>query len=530
MKNIYTLLVCLVAFATAGFSQTPVYNSYPGAAATIFLDFDGHTVNGTSWNVFGPIVCGPSNLSSAQATEVFNRVAEDYRPFNINVTTDSVRYWQAPATQRIRVLLTITSDWYGTAGGVAMTGSFTWGNNTPCFIFTALHRYNVKNIAEAASHEVGHTLGLRHQAEYNADCIKKSDYYAGVGSGEIGWAPIMGVGYYRNLTTWHNGPNPNGCNNEQDDLALITGPANGFGYRTDDHAAGTAQATSLPVREHRMEAEGLIGTSTDLDVFGFTVEQNGQLNLDILPYSVGPSDVGANLDLQVQLIGAGQQVLGTYNPAQLLSASIDTVLNAGTYYLAVSGTSNMYTSNYASLGAYRIEGYFNEFKVLPLRRLVLGGARSGNGHYLTWTVEADEAIVQQVLEAAVAGQSFAPVATLSGTERTARYAPAAAGTLHYRLKVTLQDGSRHYSNTIVLQQQPGGALPRLQSNVITRSITVTSPADFAYSLTDLHGRVVRSGRVSEGTTVLDAGALPHGLYIICFSRDGSRAVEKIMKQ
>src|SRR4030095_9832930 len=89
---------------------------------------------------------------------------------------------------------------------------------------------------EAASHEAGHTLGLRHQSSYDGNCVKTSEYNPGVGAGEIAWAPIMGVGYYRNLTLWNNGANPYGCTSYQDDLSIITASSNGFGYRTDDHS------------------------------------------------------------------------------------------------------------------------------------------------------------------------------------------------------------------------------------------------------------------------------------------------------
>jgi hypothetical protein len=114
---------------------------------------------------------------------------------------------------------------------VAFTNSFTWGDNTPCFVFTALHNYNLKNISEAASHEIGHTLGLSHQSAYDAVCNKTAEYNAGNGTGEIGWAPIMGVAYYRNVTLWHHGSSPWGCTYLQDDLGIITGSNNGFGFR-----------------------------------------------------------------------------------------------------------------------------------------------------------------------------------------------------------------------------------------------------------------------------------------------------------
>ena len=166
MKNL-TFLFALFCLAYSSKAQSLILSSFPDASATIYLDFDGHQVNGTSWNVAGPIDCGASNLSSTQRTEVFHRIAEDYRPFNINITTDSTKYWSAPANKRMRIIFTVTSDWYGSAGGVAYVNSFTWGDNTPAFVFTALLNYNAKNIAEAGAHEIGHTLGLRHQSSYD---------------------------------------------------------------------------------------------------------------------------------------------------------------------------------------------------------------------------------------------------------------------------------------------------------------------------------------------------------------------------
>src|SRR5262245_10148228 len=120
MKNLIrsALIVLALAGAVSANSQVPVLSSYPSANGVVFLDFDGHTVNGTSWNYNGPIVCGASGLTSTQIETVFNRVAEDYRPFDVNVTTDSTKYLAAPATKRMRVILTVSSSWYGSAGGV----------------------------------------------------------------------------------------------------------------------------------------------------------------------------------------------------------------------------------------------------------------------------------------------------------------------------------------------------------------------------------------------------------------------------
>src|SRR6185369_17879756 len=70
----------------------PILSSRPAATAVLYLDFDGETVTDPSWNNGNTIVAQPSALSSAQITEVWNRVKEDYWPFNIDVTTDVTRY------------------------------------------------------------------------------------------------------------------------------------------------------------------------------------------------------------------------------------------------------------------------------------------------------------------------------------------------------------------------------------------------------------------------------------------------------
>ena len=89
MKHVFKtgLLVIVFASTVSLKAQVPQLNSFSSASAVVFLDFDGHYVNGTSWNYNGPINCGSSGLNNTQITEVFNRVSEDFRPFNLNITT-----------------------------------------------------------------------------------------------------------------------------------------------------------------------------------------------------------------------------------------------------------------------------------------------------------------------------------------------------------------------------------------------------------------------------------------------------------
>ena len=110
-------------------------------------------------------------------------------PFNINVTTDLKVFQNAPEGRRQRVVITPTTKAAPGAGGVAYIGSFNWTGDTPCWVFIT----SGKSCAEAASHEAGHTLGLGHDGkDVNGT---HTEYYGGQGSGNTGWAPIMGVGY-----------------------------------------------------------------------------------------------------------------------------------------------------------------------------------------------------------------------------------------------------------------------------------------------------------------------------------------------
>ncbi len=531
MKNYYqTLIVSLLCGSLTTFAQTPVFSSYPSAAATIYLDFNGQYITGTSWNMNGPIICGPSNLNASQITEIFNRVAEDYRPFNVNVTTDSTKYWAAPSNQRIRIVHTITSDWYGSAGGVSFMGSFTWGDNTPAFVFTALLNYKAKNIGEAASHEAGHTLGLRHQSRYDGSCVKREEYNSGDGSGEISWAPIMGVGYYKNLTTWHNGPSSTGCTNEQDDLAIITSADNGFGYRPASKAASSfSSATSIAVENNQLTANGVIITSTDKNFYKFSLAVASPVKINIQPYSVAPGDNGSNLDVQVQLFNGKQNLINTYNPPELLNAAIDTTLNAGTYYLVIKGAGNAFTSEYASLGSYTIHGSTNSFVMLPLHKLELRGKKEGNLHKLDWVIGADENVVKQTLEFSANGRNYHTITQPASDERAYSYVAGGENITYYRLGVVLDNGQQQYSNVIALSSTTQ-LHPSLAGNIVRNNISINSPSVFQYQIIDYNGRQISKGKLAQGVNSISSTGLINGVYMVQFNSGREQYTAKFMKQ
>ncbi|HZH63357.1 MAG TPA: zinc-dependent metalloprotease [Flavisolibacter sp.] len=520
------VLICASIFVSA---QMPVLSSHPASSAVLLLDFDGTIVEGTSWNGSGPIACAGSNLTPSQIRDVFNRVAEDYRPFTINVTTDSSVFLAAPSNKRTRVILTTSSSWYGSAGGVAYINSYSWGDNTPCFVFTALLGYNTKSIAEATSHELGHTLGLRHQSSYDAFCNKVSEYNSGNGSGEIGWAPIMGVSYYRNMTLWNYGANPFGCTSYQDDLSVITSK-NGIGYRNDDHAATNSGASPASFISNTFTVEGLIEKPADTDAFKFTMAADGRFTLDALPYAIASGNTGSNIDLAVDLLNTAETVIGTYNPATTLGASIDTQLTAGVYYIRVRGEGNSYAPNYASLGSYTLHSSFSTGNPLPLYLLQLKGANDKGHHSLSWQIITDEKIVSQTLEAATDGTRFHTIAAINAQGKTYSYIPTTTHLLYYRLRVVLTNGRNFYSNTIALRNNDGNNKPYIIGNTINTNIIVSSPSTFHYAIHDLSGRTVGKGSLTPGVNTIAAGVVARGIYVIQYYNGNELYSEKFTRQ
>ncbi|MEP6712632.1 MAG: PKD domain-containing protein [Ferruginibacter sp.] len=357
------LLTAIFFFSNNLFSQVPVFNSLPGSGYVVFLDFDGHTVTGSSWNTIynsgNPIVCAASGYDAVKTEQVFNIVAEDYRPFNVNVTTDSTVFNAAPPLQKVRVIITPTQSWYpASAGVVAYLNSFSSPSNNMCFAFVGSLAYNGAYTAEASSHEAGHTLGLNHHSDYNSSCTKVGEYLNGYGSGEIGWAPIMGVGYYKNQTTWSNIASNFSCSYPQSDLGIITSAGNrGVAFRTDDHGNDNTAASMLTFSAGAFSDSGIITNPADIDVFKITVTNKSLVTVNANPWNYGIGNNKANLDILLILKDAAGNNILVNNPATLLNASMINILLApGDYFIYVSGSSNVNQDGYGSIGKYYLTG------------------------------------------------------------------------------------------------------------------------------------------------------------------------------
>jgi len=362
-----------VAGAAVPISSPPVRHSRPGASKVLLLDFNGHVVSGTDWNVTEGIAswdCRPYDTDGDEATfsnaeqndiiEIWERVAEDYAPFDVDVTTEEPSSWNQ---YKGRVLITPDVDKNGNncphygAGGVAYLDVFgepDFADFSPAWVLDYDWAQDASIVAEAASHEFGHYLGLYH------DGTSSLEYYSGHNNGQISWGPIMGLGYDRNVSQWSQGDYYN-ADNPQDDLSDISDK---LAYRPDDHGDRKAQASALGVDASGIVSQsGVIETPDDPDVFSFSSGAD-TITIAATSYRAGSDTWGGNLDILLELYDSQNTLVASNNPAQDVNASITVAVPAGTYYLHVKSTGvgtplnnppSGYTS-YGSLGQYWISG------------------------------------------------------------------------------------------------------------------------------------------------------------------------------
>ena len=166
---------CEPRLLLASLEEVPNLHGLPGATAKLFLDFNG---DGPFNNWLGTDIpptpafsldSDKDDFSTAELSainDIWERVAEKYTPFNIDVTTQDPGYRD---NQRVaHIVIGGDGEWLGrSAGGVAPLGGFYNGAPNTGYAFSDLFGSSAKNIAEVAAHEAGHLFGLEHHSTYD---------------------------------------------------------------------------------------------------------------------------------------------------------------------------------------------------------------------------------------------------------------------------------------------------------------------------------------------------------------------------
>ncbi len=331
----------------------PALSSLPGAPATLYLDFDGHFEAewGSRSNVYTPAYDNDGNPPrsappSWSIQTIWGAIAEDYAPFNLNVSTVAPTSFDNGVG--LRVAIGGNSAWTGgTVGGLSYINSFTNTLVNTVYIFSENLGGDPRAIADAAAHESGHAFGLAHQRLWNGT-TKIAEYQTGPGDGT---APLLGDSYAATRSMWWYGTTSS-ASTFQDDMGVIAGASNGFGYRPDDHGDATGTATSLAVAADGLfTAGGIIGRMDDLDYFRFS-SPGGMFTFRATVAAFN------NLDARLELRDANGNLLAAANPAGSFDVAFAYAVSAGDYYLVVASagvSSNAAAGNYGvDVGQYAL--------------------------------------------------------------------------------------------------------------------------------------------------------------------------------
>lgn len=501
----------------------PVFtlSSLPGADKTIYLDFDGHITEGTSWNSsYGvtTIVSPPYDLDgdpnswTAQELDIIRRsfikVSEDFAPWNINVTTidpgvDALRRSGSGDT-RWGARVVVTDDTFANCGcgGHAFIGAFDDAVDEPTYVYNS----SFNGVSEAISHEVGHMLNLAH------DGTAAATYYTGhTGVGLTGWAPIMGAAYYQPVSQWsqqeyfgaNNFDSSANYGRGADDIAIISSLSNGngFGLRIDDVGDTAASATALV--GSNPSVAGLITDRNDIDVFSFSTN-GGAIRLE-----ASPDSSYANLDIELTLRDSAGAIVATANPTAELSAVIVATVPAGSYVVEIDGVGvgnpavdppSGYT-DYGSIGRYVLTGSLGETPPpdtdAPATPIGLVADVVDGSVQLSWTTNTETDLAGYGVYRSESGQAPSAIATVPNGNSSYSDTPGASGSYDYSIAAVDLSGNESTRSTGVT-----AVIEASLARVATSDLTVYGTVQGSYTNTHV------ADGISQVITEVGSGGKP----------------------
>ena len=179
---------------------------------------------------------------------------------------------------------------------------------------------------------------------------------------------------------------------------------------------------------------------------------------------------------------------------------------------------------------------------LPVQLVSFTGQLRGRSAQLAWHTASESNSAYFEVETSTDGRTFAPLGRVAaaGNSQRPRYyqfehQPVASGSSYYRLRQVDQDGSAHYSTTVVVRT--GAAAVEVFPSRFTDHLTVCLPAAGAASLALLaaDGRVVRQQELpalpeAQNVAVTGLAELSAGLYLLRVVVDGQALVQRVVKE
>ena len=400
--------------------QTFLLHSRPTSTHVIYLDFDGTTVSGTAWNTGLPngFYSGYSldgDLSTfndnekEQVQSVWQRVAEDYAAFDVDVTT------QDPGEAAIDRTNAADQN-YGTRAAISDNSTVSsavcpsglrrrgvrrrvqrlrvrhvrarlppagvgvpdtaWPTTTPR---TSPRRPATRWATTSGSATTGTPRPPRAAAT--------STTTADTRCGRRSWASAT----TKPVVQWSKGEYTNANN--------TAGRPDGHRQRRRPGASPTRPATRVATAAAGLPVRAYITSAADTDTFALGTCAG------TLTVSAAGAPPSQDLDLQLELLDASGSVVDTANPASAvvnrdsatgLNASLTAGVASGAYYARVDGVGNGtgttgYT-DYASIGAYTltVSGCNGLAAPAAPAGLAVSTNQTGTSATVTWTTPVSD--------------------------------------------------------------------------------------------------------------------------------------------
>ena len=350
--------------ATHPLTDLPLLNNRLSAQASLVLDMDGdiqydygypgNTIVTPAYDIDGD----PNTFSDQELANIrmiWARVAEDYAPYNINVTTVDTGNLDDFVTMKI--IIGGDGAWAGGGPGGGVCGGWAFTNpnirNTG-FVFG---QDQGVYIGYVASHESGHSFGLGHQSLFDPNTGVKTMEY---NPGDANWGPTMGGAWGRYIT-WSHGTS-GGVDMHQNDMQALAkynlDPNTGKGFTYVGDRAGNQKETAAMLRSVNtgVSQTGVIVTNTDQNYYRFKTT-GGTVNISVTPAFADPNDSGAaNLVPTLEIRNSSGTLVASATTPGEPSTSISQSLSAGDYFLVVKSNGLSGYDPYGFSGSYVLTG------------------------------------------------------------------------------------------------------------------------------------------------------------------------------